>query len=82
LLLLLTLQLHPRLDAGPRAHKRVVVSRFRHVSVIQPSATRTQQEECFDSNLWQQRNFIWVWNLVSATWDVLICNLPYCTIIH
>jgi hypothetical protein len=58
LLLLFTLQLDPRLDASPRAHKRVVVSRFRHVSVIQPDATRTQQEECFGSNLWQQQNFI------------------------
>jgi len=60
LLLLFTLQFDPRLDAGPRAHKSVVVSGLRHVSVIQPDATRTQQEECLSSNLWQQRNFIWV----------------------
>jgi hypothetical protein len=51
LLLFLTLQFDPRLDAGPRAHERVVVSGFRHVSVIQSAATRTQQEQRFGANL-------------------------------
>jgi hypothetical protein len=44
LLLLLALQFHSRLDAGACPHESVVVSGFRHVSVVEPGASSAQQE--------------------------------------
>lgn len=51
LLLLLTLQLYPRLNAGARSDERVVVCGFGHVSVIQPGASCTQQEQRLGASL-------------------------------